>query len=179
MIARHFAITSITVAAATIAFGFGATAQEKVLPSFDCIKETGTVEQAICGSPELSRLDVDMAQSYKVAIDALNAIDTAALRDDQRAWVAGRPALLAKGFDELKSAMEDRVAMQGTALNAYPLLGMWANHRTSISIRDRRGLIIEPADERCNNLGAADYAGDGPARMVGSWPEFISRNHAT
>ena len=138
-----------------------AQAQDKVSPSFDCAKETGAVEQAICGDPKLAELDQYIAQYFKVALEGLNAADAAALRTDQRAWLATRAAKLAEGAGELKSAMEDRVALlEGTLLNAFPLLGVWANSATSIMIRDRRGLIIEPADERCNNLNEADYVGD-------------------
>ena len=64
--------------------------------------------------------------------------------------------------------MEDRAAiLAGTLLNANPLLGVWANSATSIMIRDRRGLIIEPADERCNNLNEAEYVGDTIVVHVG------------
>jgi hypothetical protein len=68
--------------------------------------------------------------------------------------------------------MEDRVAMlEGTLLNAFPLLGEWVNSATSINIRDRRGLIITSGDERCDNLGDADYAGDGGTIVVHTGPD--------
>jgi hypothetical protein len=118
-----------------------------------------------------------------VAFADLNATDAAALRADQRAWLATRAAKLAEGVDGLKSALEDRVVLlEGTLLNANPLLGVWANSATSIMIRDRRGLIIEPADERCNNLGDTDYVGDtivvhtGPdGKGAENWSLRISR----
>jgi hypothetical protein len=124
-----------------------------------------------------------MAQYFKVALTGLSAADAAALRTDQRSWLARRPALLAKGIDVLKAAMEERVTLlEGTVLNAFPLLGEWANQATSINIRDRRGLIIEPGDERCNNLGEADYVGDTIVVRVGpdgkeaeNWSLRISR----
>jgi hypothetical protein len=66
--------------------------------------------------------------------------------------------------------------------NANPLLGEWANSAASINIRDRRGLIIEPADERCSNLNEADYVGDtivvhtGPDdKAAENWSVRISR----
>jgi uncharacterized protein YecT (DUF1311 family) len=164
--------------AAALAVGNAAQAQDKATPSFDCAKETGAVEQAICGSEALSQLDEAMDQYFKVALTGLNAVDTAALR-----WLARRPALLAQGIDALKASMEERVTiLEGTVLNAFPLLGEWANHATSINIRDRRGLIIEPGDERCNNLGDADYVGDTIVVRVGpdgkgaeNWSLRISR----
>jgi uncharacterized protein YecT (DUF1311 family) len=160
---RHRITESIsaTALAALLVLGAPARAQDKPSPSFDCAKETGAVEQAICGDDKLAELDQTIAQYFKVALADLNAADAAALRADQRAWLATRAARLAEGVGELKSAMEDRVAiLEGTLLNANPLLGVWANSATSIMIRDRRGLIIEPADERCNNLNEADYVGD-------------------
>ena len=185
---RHRITTSISAAAiaalaALLALGAPARAQDKPTPSFDCAKETGAVEQAICGDGKLAEIDQTIAQYFKVALADLNAADAAALRADQRAWLATRAARLAEGVGELKSAMEDRVGMlEGTLLNANPLLGVWANSATSIMIRDRRGLIIEPADERCNNLNEADYVGDtivvhaGPGgKAAENWSLRISR----
>jgi uncharacterized protein YecT (DUF1311 family) len=152
---------AVAIVSALLAFCPAARAQDNVSPSFDCAKETGAVEQAICGDPKLAELDQYIAQCFKVALHGLGAAEAAALRADQRAWLATRAAKLAEGVGELKSAMEDRVALlEGTLLNAFPLLGVWANSATSIMIRDRRGLIIEPADKRCNNLSEADYVGD-------------------
>ena len=162
MIGRYGITNSIAAAiiAAMLACCPIAQAQDKVSPSFDCAKETGAVEQAICGDDKLAELDQYIAQYFKVALADLNAADAAALRADQRAWLATRAAKLAEGADELKTAMEDRAhILVGTLLNANPLLGVWANSATSIMIRDRRGLIIEPADQRCN-LNEAQHVGD-------------------
>jgi uncharacterized protein YecT (DUF1311 family) len=185
---RPTAITkSIAAAALAAAFALGsAAAQDKATPSFDCAKETGAVEQAICGNQELAELDETIAARYKVALESLSAADAAALRTDQRSWLATRPALLAQGIDALKTSMQERVTiMEETVLNAYPLLGVWVNHATSIMIRDRRGLIIEPGDQRCNNFGDADYVGDTIVVHVGpdgkgaeNWSLRISRRGA-
>jgi uncharacterized protein len=75
---------AVAIVAAVLALGTVARAQDKVLPSFDCTKETGAVEQAICGDQKLSELDQYMAQYFKVALEWLNAADAAALRADQR-----------------------------------------------------------------------------------------------
>src|SRR5580704_4241537 len=131
-----------TAFVAALAVG-GLAAQDKATPSFDCAKETGAVEQAICGNQELAQLDETIAARYKVAREALSAADAAVLRADQRAWLATRPDLLAQGIDALEASMRERVTiMEETVLNAYPLLGEWVNHAASIMIRDRRGLII-------------------------------------
>jgi uncharacterized protein YecT (DUF1311 family) len=179
----RYAIAIAAATAALLALSASAHAQDKPSPSFDCAKETGAVEQAICGDDNLAELDQTIAQYFKVALADLNAAHAAALRADQRAWLATRAAKLAEGVDELKAAMEDRARiLEGTLLNASPLLGVWANSATSIMIRDRRGLIIEPHDERCNNLNDADYVGDtivvhaGPdGKAAENWSLRISR----
>src|SRR6516164_1434921 len=128
MIGRYGITNSIAAAiiAAMLACCPIAQAQDKVSPSFDCAKETGAVERAICGDPKLAELDQYIAQYFKVALEGLGAADAAALRADQRAWLATRAARLAEGMAELKAAMEDRVALlEGTLLNAFPLLGVW------------------------------------------------------
>jgi uncharacterized protein YecT (DUF1311 family) len=154
-------------------------------PSFDCAKETGAVERAICGNHDLSRLDADMDHDLKVALEWLGVADAAALGADQRAWLATRPALLADGIGALKAAMEERVAIfEGTILNTFPLLGEWVNHATSILIRDRHGLIIDFRNEHCGNLGSAYYTGDtgtiavrtgGDGNTAENWSLRISR----
>jgi uncharacterized protein YecT (DUF1311 family) len=84
---RHRTAKSISAAAlaALLALGAPARAQDKPTPSFDCAKETGAVEQAICGDDNLAELDQTIAQYFKVALADLNAADAAALRADQRA----------------------------------------------------------------------------------------------
>jgi uncharacterized protein YecT (DUF1311 family) len=157
--------------------------QPEPSPSFDCAKETGAVERAVCGDQDLSRLDADMDHDFKVALEWLSVADAAALRADQRAWLATRPALLA--ISALKAGMEERVAIfKGTILNTFPLLGEWVNHATSILIQDRHGLIVNFRNEHCSNLGSAYYAGDtgtigvrtgGDGNTAENWSLRISR----
>jgi len=163
--------TAMFAATAAVSFtlaSFAATqGQDKVQPSFDCTKSVGVVEKAICGSEGLSRLDGDMSVYFKLALEWLSGADAAALRADQRAWLSTGPVLLDTGMDSLKAGMQKRItALQGTVLNAFPLLGEWVNHATSVLIRDRGGLIVEFRDEHCGNLGGADYAGDADRIVV-------------
>jgi len=163
----HARSVAIAVVASMLAAFAVAHGQDKVRPSFDCSKETGAVEQAICGNEDLSRLDADMDHDFRMALEWLSAADAAVVRADQRAWLATRPALLADGIDSLKAGMEERfAALEGTLLNALPLLGEWVNHATSVLIRDRRGLIVEFRDQHCGNLSGADYGGDGGSIVV-------------
>ncbi len=72
----------------------GALMMAWVLPvwaaSFDCAKAQTRVERLICADPQLSRLDEEMAASYKVALqDQANA---EAIKQAQRHWVRERNA---------------------------------------------------------------------------------------
>lgn len=72
-------------------------------PSFDCQKATTVVEKLICSDPDLSKLDVSLAETYKEATSKDRSI-----RDDQRAWNAEKNKCA--DADCLKSAYEDRIS---------------------------------------------------------------------
>jgi len=56
--------------------------------SFDCAKATTQVEKCICGNPELSRLDEELAAAYKGALK--NAKHAQAVRQTEREWLKSR-----------------------------------------------------------------------------------------
>ena len=60
--------------------------------SFDCKAARSPTERAICGSPELSRLDERLAREYERASHALSPAGAAQLKASQRDWLrfAGR-----------------------------------------------------------------------------------------
>ena len=72
-------------------------------PSFDCRKATTTVEKLVCNSPELSKLDVSLAETYKEALSKDRSI-----RDDQRTWNAEKNKCT--DTDCLKTSYEDRIS---------------------------------------------------------------------
>ena len=72
-------------------------------PSFDCRKATTKVEKLICANPELSKLDVDLAELYKEAVSKERSV-----RDDQRAWNIEKNKCV--DADCLKTAYEDRLS---------------------------------------------------------------------
>ncbi len=72
-------------------------------PSFDCRKATTAVEKLICSNPDLSKLDVSLAETYKEAVSKDRSI-----RDDQRAWNAEKNKCA--DIDCVKSAYEDRIS---------------------------------------------------------------------
>lgn len=80
-----------------------AAASASTSPSFDCRKATTAVEKLICSNPDLSKLDVSLAETYKEAVSKDRSI-----RDDQRAWNAEKNKCA--DVDCLKSAYEDRIS---------------------------------------------------------------------
>lgn len=62
--------------------------------SFDCKKARSEDEKAVCASPELSRLDDDMAAAYKAALGLMSGDNkrVALFRKDQADWVKDRGA---------------------------------------------------------------------------------------
>ena len=72
-------------------------------PSFDCRKATTTVEKLICTNPELSKLDVSLAETYKEAVSKAPSI-----RDDQRSWNVEKNKCTDTNC--LKATYEDRIS---------------------------------------------------------------------
>jgi uncharacterized protein YecT (DUF1311 family) len=80
-----------------------AAASASTSPSFDCRKATTAVEKLICSNPDLSKLDVSLAETYKEAVSKDRSI-----RDDQRNWHIERNNCA--DVDCLKTAYEDRIS---------------------------------------------------------------------
>ena len=74
--------------------------------SFDCAKATSVVEKLICGDPQASRLDEELAGVYRKAL--ATAPDPAALRREQREWLKVREACATA--ECLHAAYGDRIA---------------------------------------------------------------------
>ncbi|NRB00925.1 MAG: DUF1311 domain-containing protein [Rhodobacteraceae bacterium] len=82
------------VSAALILSGAVSLAQEG--PSFDCAKASSDVENLVCADAQLAELDRLVADRYRAALDAAEALDAGAdaavadLRAYQRGWIKGR-----------------------------------------------------------------------------------------
>jgi uncharacterized protein len=70
-------------ASATIAFAVSAEAA-----SFDCAKATTKVEHIICDTPEISKLDEELAERYKAALQDQTKAEQ--IRQSQRQWMKER-----------------------------------------------------------------------------------------
>lgn len=91
--------------------------------SFDCREARSPVEHTICDTPELCRLDSEMAAAFPAAL-ARDQVGAQALRQSQRQWAAGRAACFrpdTPGGDPrrcLQAAYAARLAALGTTLPA-------------------------------------------------------------
>lgn len=61
-----------------------------VVPSFNCIENTGVAEQTICHNTGLARLDVSLSQIYFTLKGRMTSSQGVWLRNSQRAWLKQR-----------------------------------------------------------------------------------------
>lgn len=59
-------------------------------PSYDCSKAQGSIEELICQSDQLSKLDKQLQPLYSQAIKQLSSDDAQTLKAQQRGWIKGR-----------------------------------------------------------------------------------------
>jgi uncharacterized protein YecT (DUF1311 family) len=81
--------------------------------SYDCTKTLTEVENAICHVDTLADLDVQLADLYKSLLSKLSGPEQAALREEQRQWLAAREKSCAiyKGWvDCLSDYYQKRIA---------------------------------------------------------------------
>lgn len=75
-------VTALVVLGGALTFAHGAEAA-----SFDCAKAATPFEKAICGSPDLSKADEELAAGYKAAGEGLSAGAVEILRKGQHDWL--------------------------------------------------------------------------------------------
>jgi uncharacterized protein len=83
--------------AAALAAGLSAQS-----PGFDCAKATAPQEKAICASPELSRADAEMTDSYRKLLASVPPEIQSGIRENQRAWLRTRLSRCKPGSDAEK-----------------------------------------------------------------------------
>jgi len=87
--------------------------------SFDCATARRAVEKAICADPSLRQLDHDIADAYAQALKAAGAEGgraVAALREQQRDFIATRNASFGKSDYDLHTALQIRLQRLRAAL---------------------------------------------------------------
>lgn len=76
----------LIVALSLVGFGYANSAFAS--PSFDCAKASTKVEKIICDSAELSKLDSELAEAYKIALrDSPWSSANKRIRQDQKEWI--------------------------------------------------------------------------------------------
>jgi uncharacterized protein YecT (DUF1311 family) len=58
--------------------------------SYDCASATKEMDRAICYSPKIAALDVQLGQTYRAALHEATASQKSALQNAQRGWLAER-----------------------------------------------------------------------------------------
>ncbi|WP_232829467.1 MliC family protein [Tropicimonas sp. IMCC34043] len=63
-------------------------------PSFDCSAAESDAEKAVCATPSLAELDVELARVYNLAVNGPHATPdrSQSLKETQRGWIKGRDA---------------------------------------------------------------------------------------
>lgn len=134
--------------------------------SFDCGKARGAVERMICADDELSGLDERMAAAFRAAGGPASG---AALRQEQRAWLAARDRCGDAAC--LRRAYRDRIA----ALEAAPAppVGACRAERGAAAARElvRRCIQVSPATRPpCHDSNPCAMIEDEIARGCGFLP---------
>ncbi len=86
---------------------------------FDCKRAKSLVEKQICGVPELSKRDGEVAALYTRTLGALAKDGAASLREEQRGWlrereeceevIHGDPVVMADVLACIRRLMDERV----------------------------------------------------------------------
>ena len=100
--------------------------QSDVLPaSFDCTKASTSVEKIICGDPQISHLDGQLANLYSAALRTGASPD--AVRASQREWMKRRNACADSSC--VKGAYEERIIDPALVVMANDSTGMREDSR--------------------------------------------------
>jgi uncharacterized protein len=96
-----------------------ATHRDAEAAGFDCKRAKSLVEKQICGVPELSRRDGEVAALYTRTLAALAKDGAASLREEQRGWlhereeceekIHGDPVIMADVLACIRTLMDERV----------------------------------------------------------------------
>lgn len=104
-------------------------------PSFDCAKASNSIEKTICASPELSKLDTDLAAAYAALSTRLDAKAKEHLARDENGWIANRARecgafTAAMAFDCVKYGYADRVErLKLYGAGPYPFVSTHRLHK--------------------------------------------------
>lgn len=135
---------SIWPAALLLAVGSGGCAIAQ--PSFDCSRADSSALEAICASPALSELDVELSRLYGLAIDGPNLTPDRGneLKATQRGWIKGRDECW-----KADAGLEPCIA-ESYSIRIHDLREGYADARTD----DAAGVSVGPVAVVCDGLDA-------------------------
>lgn len=191
--------------ASTVALFLGAAlatsiAAPAAAESADCRRASGPVETAICSTPALTALDAKIAEQYGTAIRGYDAASAAALRRDQRAFLAARNAAGARltGVDLIEELTDQLTRRESflTDLGNDPLVsvvGRWRNLNGEIVVNQwATGVLTFTAtaadprgdDWSCEADGSGDWIDEDEARFddtsgAAAWSLSVKAQGAT
>lgn len=134
-------------------------------PSFDCAKASGDAEKAICASAVISAADKKLAETYAELLKKLDNEAAAALRNDQRQFIADRDELFTlttqtqeRLTERLEFTLTNREKILGTVEPTPPagLQGTWRNHNALLTIS-------------ADKAGKLTFDGNGTEQVTGYW----------
>jgi uncharacterized protein len=148
--------------------------------SFDCAKATSAQEKAICGSPDLSTADDQMAAAYKAWLAAAPASWAAAIRQNQAIWLhtrnTGCPAsdtstpvaqCLAQVYQERIAELKQNVTeIAGVAFVAQAIV---------LTARDETGDVPPGYTELTPGFGTLEATWP---QAMSTTPQWTAWNHA-
>lgn len=134
-------------------------------PSFDCAKASGDAEKAICASAKISAADKKLAETYAELLKKLDNEAAAALRNDQRQFIADRDELFTlttQTQERLTERLEFTLTNREKILSAVEptppagLQGTWRNNNALLTIS-------------ADKAGKLTFDGNGTEQVTGYW----------
>ncbi len=141
--------------------------------SFDCAKAKTPLEQAVCGSPELSAADDEMAAAYKAALAKVPPAMKATVRNDQLAWVHWME-VSCKARAPLPST-EQMGLLSGFYASRTKELRSLVWRKGGVTFISRSIVLLTPVDPE-HEHGALPPASETPdyGTLFASWPQSTS-----
>ncbi len=142
--------------------------------SFDCAKAATPQEHAICGDPELSQLDGELAAAYRGALAKLPQGSAVKLRGDQREW-NGWLATVCRA-DKATDLPALAKCMLGPFRERTDLLGKSSEQKDGVLFLQRSHYIAHPESNESQDESGVTFPGFGT--LQAEWPEAQSDDAA-
>ncbi len=141
-------------------------------PSFDCLVAKLPVEKAICRSPILSALDVEIAEAYGRAMSAMSGEMRDTLRKVQRTFLAARDRAHGLPDEDLEQRLADQVGFIKSieTRGRSTIEGSWRNGIGGVEVTLRPGGVAEVTigtNEPARAIWLCDLQGEARQEATG------------